>query len=58
MMTFHSETAQGGNFGKGSDPVSWKNLWREMPKQRLQTTSHSDLVEILEATKGTEEKRE
>lgn len=53
-----SETAQGGDFGKGPDPIGGEDIWREMSEHRLEAAGSLVLVEILKAVEGTEEKRE
>lgn len=55
---FCSEAAEGGDFGEGPDPIGREDVWREVPEQRLEAAGGPDLVEILEAAEGTEEKRE
>lgn len=53
-----SETVESGNFGEGSNPIGGKDIWREMSEQRFKATGGPDLVEVLEAVEGAQEKRE
>lgn len=57
-MVSCSETAESGNFGKGPGPIGRKDVWREMSERRFKAGGGSDLVEVLEAAEGDQEKRE